>query len=118
VQEFLIGKPAADILISYHALQHFKFLMHQKCQEEVSNASCCLLLSLFSSFHILLSTVGDLLRVSVIVCSVFACNTGWSFPHESWLASSLVAAKIVRDMIGSKRLCGQTRGILEPQLIF
>ena len=38
IQEFLIGKPAAEILISYHALQHFKFLMHQKCQEEVSTA--------------------------------------------------------------------------------
>ena len=40
IQEFLIGKPAAEILISYHALQHFKFLMHQKCQEEVSTSSC------------------------------------------------------------------------------
>jgi hypothetical protein len=34
-QEFLIGKPASEILISYHALQHFKFILHQKCQEEV-----------------------------------------------------------------------------------
>lgn len=35
-QEFLIGKAASEILISYHALHHFKFLLFQKCQEETN----------------------------------------------------------------------------------
>jgi len=59
VQEFLIGKPAAEILISYHALQHFKFLMHQKCQEEVSSDS------LFPAFHASVLDFRNFLCVSV-----------------------------------------------------